>query len=66
MEKYPIPFQHPAEAIILNGIGPTLIQKLERKLKQHCEENRQSMPLRPGSVRCNNTGFIIIFIRNFV
>ncbi len=50
MEKYPIPFQHPAEATILNGIGPTLIQKLERKLKQHCEENRQPMPSRPGSV----------------
>jgi crossover junction endonuclease MUS81 len=58
MEKYPIPFQHPAEAIILNGIGPTLIQKLERKLKQHCEEYRQPMPSRPGSV-VNDTDFIL-------
>lgn len=49
VEKYPIPFQHPAETVILNGIGPTLIQKLERKLKQYCEENRLPMPLRPGS-----------------
>ncbi|CAB4413306.1 unnamed protein product [Rhizophagus irregularis] len=47
VEKYPIPFQHPAETVILNGIGPTLIQKLERKLKQYCEENRLPMPLRP-------------------
>ncbi|CAG8463046.1 8991_t:CDS:2 [Funneliformis caledonium] len=47
VEKYPIPFQHPAEATILNGIGPTLIQKLERKLNQHCKENSQPMPSRP-------------------
>ncbi|CAI2162170.1 12816_t:CDS:2 [Funneliformis geosporum] len=47
VEKYPIPFQHPAEATILNGIGPTLIQKLERKLSQHCKENSQPMPSRP-------------------
>jgi len=50
MEKYPIPFQHPAEAEILSGIGPNLVQKLENKLKQHCEENKQPMPSRPGSV----------------
>ncbi|PKY54845.1 hypothetical protein RhiirA4_502602 [Rhizophagus irregularis] len=51
VEKYPIPFQHPAETVILNGIGPTLIQKLERKLKQYCEENRLPMPLRPETIR---------------
>ncbi|CAG8507983.1 11387_t:CDS:2, partial [Racocetra persica] len=48
MSKYPLPFQHPAEAAILSGIGPGICQRLEMRLKQHCEETGQPPPQRPG------------------
>ncbi|CAG8541288.1 2832_t:CDS:2, partial [Racocetra fulgida] len=50
MSKYPLPFQHPAEAAILSGIGPGICQRLEMRLKQHCEETGQPPPQRPDSL----------------
>ncbi|CAG8468556.1 8411_t:CDS:2 [Diversispora eburnea] len=46
MSKYPLPFSHPSEAAILNGIGPGICQKLEIRLQKHCEEIGQPMPQR--------------------
>ncbi|CAG8494658.1 7514_t:CDS:2 [Dentiscutata erythropus] len=50
MSKYPLPFQHPAEAAILSGIGPGICQRLEMRLKQHCEETGQPIPQRPDEL----------------
>ncbi|CAG8819013.1 14376_t:CDS:2, partial [Gigaspora margarita] len=50
MSKYPLPFQHPTEAAILSGIGPGICQRLEMRLKQHCEETGQPVPQRPDEL----------------
>lgn len=50
MSKYPLPFSHPSEAVILNGIGPGISQKLEIRLQEHYKEIGQPMPQRPGNL----------------
>ena len=45
----PLPMVHPSEAQALNGFGPKTCEKLEKKLKKHCEENGLPMPKRKGS-----------------
>ncbi|KAL1925691.1 uncharacterized protein VTP21DRAFT_574 [Calcarisporiella thermophila] len=47
MQSYPIPFQHPAEAIQLSYIGPGIVKRLEKKMEEYCRENNLPMPQLP-------------------
>ncbi|KAJ2974498.1 hypothetical protein NQ176_g6021 [Zarea fungicola] len=47
LKACPLPFQHPSELQQLKGFGPKLCERLEEKLKKHCQENGQSMPEHP-------------------
>lgn len=51
LKSCPIPFQHPSQVQQLRGFGPKLAQRLEDKLKAHCEENGLPMPKRPSKKR---------------
>ncbi|CAO3586794.1 unnamed protein product [Absidia cylindrospora] len=42
----PMPFAHPSEAQQLNGIGPKLAIRLEKKMMDYCEENGLPVPER--------------------
>ncbi|KAN0083129.1 hypothetical protein V8E54_002217 [Elaphomyces granulatus] len=44
MKVCPLTFNHPIEALRLNGIGPKLCDRLTEKLKAYCEENGLPMP----------------------
>ncbi|KAK9674589.1 Crossover junction endonuclease mus81, partial [Basidiobolus ranarum] len=44
MSKYPLPFSHPREATQLEGIGPGIVNKLEKKMKEYCEKNGLPLP----------------------
>ncbi|ORY04066.1 putative DNA repair protein Mus81 [Basidiobolus meristosporus CBS 931.73] len=44
MSKYPLPFNHPREATQLEGIGPGIVSKLEKKMKEYCEKNDLPLP----------------------
>lgn len=44
MKNCPITFTHPSEAKSLQGIGDVLVKTLEKKLKEHCEENGLPIP----------------------
>ncbi|BFZ64219.1 Crossover junction endonuclease mus81 [Saitoella coloradoensis] len=48
MKNCPIPFQHPSQAITLKGIGPTICDRLEKKLREHCAKEGIPMPEKPG------------------
>ncbi|KAG9305645.1 hypothetical protein G9A89_022567 [Geosiphon pyriformis] len=50
LSKYPLPFNHPIEALILNGIGPAICKKLEKRLMQHCKETGEPMPKHPDDI----------------
>lgn len=47
LKACPITFQHPAELQQLKGFGPKLCERLEDKLKKHCQENSLPMPEHP-------------------
>ncbi|KAL2852719.1 ERCC4 domain-containing protein [Aspergillus pseudodeflectus] len=55
MKACPLIFQHPSEALQLNGIGPKLCQRLTDKLKDHCAENGLPMPEDPRTVKSKRT-----------
>ena len=44
MKACPLKFDHPKEAIQLNGLGPKLCDRLTDKLKAHCAANGLQMP----------------------
>jgi crossover junction endonuclease MUS81 len=44
MKACPLKFDHPKEAIQLNGLGPKLCDRLTDKLKAHCAANGLLMP----------------------
>jgi crossover junction endonuclease MUS81 len=57
MKACPLIFQHPSEALQLNGLGPKLCQRLTDKLKDHCAENGLPMPEDPRTGESTaNTG----------
>ncbi|KAK5821254.1 crossover junction endonuclease MUS81 [Linnemannia elongata] len=45
MAKYPTPFHHPREAMVLEGIGEAIAKKLEERLARHCREEGIPMPV---------------------
>ncbi|KAI9172137.1 crossover junction endonuclease MUS81 [Paramyrothecium foliicola] len=51
LKACPIVMQHPAELQQLKGFGPKLCERLEDKLKKHCQENDLSMPEHPQARR---------------
>ena len=53
MKAYPLKFDHPKEAIQLNGLGPKLCDRLTDKLKAYCAANGLPMPqiVQTGSKR---------------
>ncbi|KAL3453359.1 ERCC4 domain-containing protein [Aspergillus insuetus] len=55
MKACPWIFQHPSEALQLNGLGPKLCQRLTDKLKDHCAENGLPMPEDPRTVKSKRT-----------
>lgn len=49
MAKYPTPFHHPREAMVLEGIGEVIAKKIEDRLARYCEE--EGIPM-PGNLPC--------------
>lgn len=47
LKACPIAFEHPASLQQLKGFGPKLCERLEDKLKQHCQQNGLPMPEHP-------------------
>ncbi|KAF9133335.1 Crossover junction endonuclease mus81 [Mortierella sp. 14UC] len=45
MARYPTPFHHPREAMVLSGIGEKIVQRLEERLARHCKETGEDMPV---------------------
>ncbi|KAG0372548.1 Crossover junction endonuclease mus81 [Mortierella sp. AD032] len=45
MARYPTPFHHPREAIVLQGIGEGLVKRLEDRFARHCKELGEPMPV---------------------
>ncbi|KAJ5861330.1 uncharacterized protein N7529_008640 [Penicillium soppii] len=58
MKSCPLEFQHPSQALQLNGLGPKLCDRLTDKLKAHCDENGLPMPQPPdkGGKRTSGGG----------
>ncbi|CEJ90716.1 hypothetical protein VHEMI06477 [[Torrubiella] hemipterigena] len=54
LKACPMTFEHPSELQQLRGFGPKLCERLEEKLKKHCEENGLSMPEHPQVRRARN------------
>lgn len=46
LKSCPLPMMHPSEAQALNGFGPKTCERLEKQLRQHCDENGLPMPKR--------------------
>lgn len=46
LKSCPLPMIHPSEAQALNGFGPKTCERLEKRLREHCEENGLPMPKR--------------------
>lgn len=46
LRNCPLTLTHPSETQALNGFGPKICERLEQRLKQHCEENGLPMPKR--------------------
>ncbi|KAF9907634.1 Crossover junction endonuclease mus81 [Linnemannia zychae] len=44
MARYPTPFHHPREALVLAGVGEKIVQRLEERLARHCKEIGEPMP----------------------
>ncbi|KAL2854956.1 crossover junction endonuclease mus81 [Aspergillus pseudoustus] len=55
MKACPLVFQHPSEALQLNGLGPKLCERLTDKLKDYCAENGLPMPEDPRKVKSKRT-----------
>ncbi|KAL7932251.1 hypothetical protein V8C35DRAFT_307798 [Trichoderma chlorosporum] len=53
LKACPIAFEHPASLQQLKGFGPKLCQRLEDKLKQHCQQNGLPMPEHPQVRKAN-------------
>ncbi|KAL8947013.1 MAG: hypothetical protein Q9222_006664 [Ikaeria aurantiellina] len=51
LRSCPLTLTHPSEAQALTGFGPKICERLEQRLKQHCEENGLPMPKRKGRKR---------------
>ncbi|KAH8695500.1 putative DNA repair protein Mus81 [Talaromyces proteolyticus] len=51
MKACPLAFNHPSEAIQLNGLGPKLCDRLTEKLKEYCDQNGLPMPEPPNKDR---------------
>lgn len=47
LKACPIAFDHPASLQQLKGFGPKLCERLEDKLKKHCQQNGLPMPEHP-------------------
>ncbi|KAL7267175.1 Crossover junction endonuclease mus81 [Rhizina undulata] len=47
MKACPIPFDHPSEATLLNGLGPKLVERLAADLEKHCRAKGIPMPPAP-------------------
>lgn len=48
LSKCPIAFEHPHQAVQLEGIGPKIVDMLTDKLKAYCEEHGLPMPSAPS------------------
>ena len=59
MSKYPIPFNHPCEAMILKGVGPKITKRLEERLRQYCADTGQAVPIRSGMYRIHRVLYMI-------
>ncbi|KAM3080233.1 Crossover junction endonuclease mus81 [Clarireedia jacksonii] len=51
-------FQHPSEAIELQGVGEKLVKTLTEKLQNFCEENGIAMPSEPKHKRKRNASVL--------
>ncbi|KAL8912474.1 MAG: hypothetical protein Q9172_007499 [Xanthocarpia lactea] len=54
LRSCPLTLTHPSEAQALNGFGPKTCERLEQRLKQHCEENGLPMPKRKSCKRVSD------------
>ncbi|KAL9591544.1 MAG: hypothetical protein Q9179_007616, partial [Wetmoreana sp. 5 TL-2023] len=54
LRSCPLTLAHPSEAQALNGFGPKICEGLEKRLKQHCEENGLPMPKRRSRKRASD------------
>ncbi|KAF9975702.1 Crossover junction endonuclease mus81 [Actinomortierella ambigua] len=48
MARYPARLSHPVEALCLAGVGPKIVELLEKRLEQHCRETGEPMPSAKG------------------
>ena len=46
LQACPLPLQHPAETVQLDGFGETLATELEKRLVTYCREHGKTMPKR--------------------
>lgn len=53
LKACPLTFEHPAELQQLKGFGPKLCERLEDKLKKHCQDNGLPMPEHPRAKKAN-------------
>ncbi len=56
LRSCPLTLTHPSETQALNGFGPKICERLEQRLKEHCEENGLPMPKRKSittNLGCN-------------
>lgn len=54
LKACPLTFQHPSELQQLRGFGPKICEKLEEKLRKHCEENGLEMPEHPQAKKARD------------
>ncbi|KAL8885992.1 MAG: hypothetical protein Q9192_006553, partial [Flavoplaca navasiana] len=54
LRSCPLTLTHPSETQALNGFGPKICERLEQRLKQHCEENGLPMPKRKSRKRVSD------------
>ncbi|KAI8967172.1 hypothetical protein BDF20DRAFT_902126 [Mycotypha africana] len=47
--KCPVTFDHPSQAIQLDGIGEGLVKSLEERMRKYCKDNNLPMPQRPNN-----------------
>ncbi|KAL9020856.1 MAG: hypothetical protein Q9185_001927 [Variospora sp. 1 TL-2023] len=55
LKSCPLPMIHPSEAQALNGFGPKTCERLEKRLREHCEENGLPMPKRKSRKRMSDS-----------
>lgn len=56
MKVNPIVFTHPSEASVLKGIGPKLVQRMEKKLEEYCLAHDMPIPEKFVQVIAAGTG----------